>query len=198
MYAFSVIAALLSVVSASPASGVPASTVYIGPCTDSIKPHAHIIASPDTTLVAGLQLSTGTSGRATLTDGGIYSLWDFSNGGLGVKPDCGPTGLWLNIDPVVTDYKPLYWNTTQITTNWSAAYGKVLAANGTKTYSTTDTFIACRPVAFAVEKAPWYLFLQTPGTIVPLADAVSLKDFDTTSCVKTKLTIENPTYGTEI
>ncbi|KAG8947846.1 hypothetical protein FRC04_010204 [Tulasnella sp. 424] len=198
MYAFSVIAALLSVVSASPApvpdgtSGIPIPT--IGPCTDSIKPHAHIIATPATTVVAGLQLSydSATSGRATLTDNGFYSLWDFSNGGVGQKPDCAPTIIWLNIDPVATEYRPVYWNKTQITTNWSAGYGQDLVAKGTRAinaYNTTDTFIACKPLVSVVKKTPWYLFLLT-STTVPLASAPSLKGFDTKSCVKTRLTVE--------
>ncbi|KAG8947844.1 hypothetical protein FRC04_010202 [Tulasnella sp. 424] len=200
MYAFSVIAALLSLVSASPApvpdgtSGIPVPT--IGPCTDSIKPHAHIVATPDTTL-GQLTYDTATSGRASLTDSGIYSLWDFSNGGVGVKPDCLPTVMWLNIDPVATEYRPLYWNKTQITTNWSAAYGQDLVAKGTKTYNTTDVFIACKPLVSVVKKTPWYLFLLT-DTTVPLASAPSLKDFDTKSCVKTRLTVEKPTYPSSI
>ncbi|KIO31406.1 hypothetical protein M407DRAFT_133352 [Tulasnella calospora MUT 4182] len=200
MYAFSVLASLLAVVSASPAPmpdgtiGIPVPT--IGPCTDSIKPHAHIIATPDTTLVAGLQLSydSATSGRATLTDSGYYSLWDFSNGGVAVKPDCGPPVIWLNIDPVVTEYRPVYWNKTQITTNWSTGYGSDLVAKETKEYNTTSTFIACKRISVA-KTAPWYLFLLTPTT-VPLASAVSLQGFDTKSCVKTRLTVETPTYPT--
>ncbi|KAG9045374.1 hypothetical protein FS837_006443 [Tulasnella sp. UAMH 9824] len=202
MHALSVLASLLAVVSASPAPmpdgtiGVPQPT--IGPCTDSIKPHAHIVATPDTTLVAGLQLTydTATSGRASLTTGGYYNLWDFSNGGVAVRPDCGLPAPWLNIDPVATEYKPLYWNKTQITTNWSASYGSDLVATGTKEYNTTSTFIACKRISM-VKSAPWYLFLLTPTT-VPLASAPSLRGFDTTTCVKTRLTVELPTYPTEL
>ncbi|KIO31405.1 hypothetical protein M407DRAFT_5041 [Tulasnella calospora MUT 4182] len=196
MYAFSVLASLLAVVSASPAP-VPDGTATIpiptiGPCTDSIKPHAHIIATPSTTVVGGLQLTyDSASGRATLTDNGFYSLWDFSNGGVAQQPDCAKTKLWLNINPVATEYRPLYWNKTQITTNWSAAYGYDLVAKETKQYNTTDTFIACLPLNPVVKKVPWYLFLLTP-TSVPLASAPSLKGFDTNSCVKTRLTVEIP------
>ncbi|KAG8918073.1 hypothetical protein FRC01_002055 [Tulasnella sp. 417] len=196
MYALSILASMLAAVSASPAPmpdgtiGVPVPT--IGPCTDSIKPHAHIIATPDTTLVAGLQLTYGAGGRATLTTSGYYSLWDFSNGGVAVKPDCGAPIPWLNIDTVATEYRPVYWNKTQITTNWSAGYESDLVAKGTNEYNTTSTFIACKAISVA-KSTPWYLFLLTPTT-VPLASAESLKGFDTSTCVKTRLTVEQLTY----
>ncbi|KAG8922904.1 hypothetical protein FRC00_006870 [Tulasnella sp. 408] len=198
MYAFPVLASLLAIVSASPApmpdgtATVPIPT--IGPCTDVYKPHAHIIATPLNPPVGGLQLTYDSpTGRATLTKEGFYSLWDFSNGGVGQQPDCGKTKLWLNIDPVATEYRPLYWNKTQITTNWSASYGYDLVAKETKQYNTTDVFIACLPLYSVVKNPPWYLFLLTPTT-VPLDLAPSLKGFDTKSCVKTRLTVEVPTY----
>ncbi|KAG8918071.1 hypothetical protein FRC01_002053 [Tulasnella sp. 417] len=192
MYAFSILASLLATVSASPApmpdgtSGVPAPTNW--PCADSLRPHAHIIATPSTTQVGGLQAAYGEGGRAILTTNGYYSLWDFSNGGVALQPDCKPPYLWLNIDTVATEYRPVFWNKTQITTNWSSGYGSDIVAKGTKLYNTTSTFIACKAIS-AVKSTPWYLFLLTPTT-VPLASAPSLKGFDTSTCVKTRLTVE--------
>ncbi|KAG8994977.1 hypothetical protein FRB90_000297 [Tulasnella sp. 427] len=194
MLAFSVLAALLSVVSASPAP-MPDGTVggpepTLGPCMDAYLKHAHIVATPSTTTVGGLQVAydSATSGRASLVSSGIYSLWDFSNGGVGQQPDCAPTLMWLNIDPNIAYYPPLYWNKTQITTNWSAGYNQDLVAKETKLYNTTDTFIACKPLNSAVKNPPWYLFLLTPSSVA-LASAPSLKNFDTKSCVKTRLTV---------
>ncbi|KAG8990957.1 hypothetical protein FRB90_001529 [Tulasnella sp. 427] len=198
MYALSFFATLLSVASALPATGTGVSAKRtIGPCTDTIHPHGHIIASPNTTAVAGLQL-TYDAGKATLTDSGINSQWDFSNGGVGVKPDCGPTSIWLNIDTVAPAYKPLFWNSTQITKTWSGAYGQNLVALGTSTYTKSGTFLACKlPVSSATKTSPWYLFLVT-NSLITLDSADSLKGFDTKSCVKTNLFIETPTYLTEI
>ncbi|KAG8994978.1 hypothetical protein FRB90_000298 [Tulasnella sp. 427] len=207
MYTLSFFAALLSVASALPATGTGVTAMpTIGPCTDTIHPHGHIVASPGTTAVAGLQLTYDAivltlfdllflAGRATLTDSGIYSQWDFSNGGVGVKPDCGPTSIWLNIDAVAPAYKPLFWNSTQITKTWSGAYGQNLVALGTSTYTKSDTFLACKlPASSTTKTSPWYLFLVT-NSLITLDSADSLKGFDTKSCVKTKLFIETPTYG---
>ncbi|KAG8932897.1 hypothetical protein FRC01_011772 [Tulasnella sp. 417] len=152
-------------------------------------PTPPILASPNGTLVGGLELSN-QGGIATLTKAGLEAGWNFGNGGLGY-PWC-PTSSWLNIVDSIHPWKPLVWGAAQSTTTWKAGYSKYLTATATKTYSESDTFMACKPVGLTAAEfvaAPkWTLFLLTDGTL-PTAYDESLEKVELKTCVKTKLLV---------
>ncbi|KAG8972404.1 hypothetical protein FRC05_010115 [Tulasnella sp. 425] len=194
---FSTVFALTSLVDA---------TVY---CPAVVMPTPPVVAYPSGTAVFGLELSNQggqysvpylfpvlltpdavPSGIATLTQAGLHSGWNFGNGGLGY-PWC-PTSSWLNIVNSIRPWKPLVWGAPQSTTTWKAGYSKYLTANATNTYSESDDFLACKPLAITASefsKAPkWTLFLLTDG-ILPTASDETLDKVEVQSCVKTKLFI---------
>ncbi|KAG8947485.1 hypothetical protein FRC04_010666 [Tulasnella sp. 424] len=174
---FSTVFALTSLVDA---------TVY---CPAVVMPTPPVVAYPSGTAVFGLELSN-QGGIATLTQAGLHSGWNFGNGGLGY-PWC-PTSSWLNIVNSIRPWKPLVWGAPQSTTTWKAGYSKYLTANATNTYSESDDFLACKPLAITASefsKAPkWTLFLLTDG-ILPTASDETLDKVEVQSCVKTKLFI---------
>ncbi|KAG8947484.1 hypothetical protein FRC04_010665 [Tulasnella sp. 424] len=173
---------------ASMVAAAPAVTAIDPPPTCTMIYGAPILALSDSAAINYLQL-TNTYGAATLTDSGYHPQWDFTGGGIGVS-GCVGTAPWLTIGTSNGPRKPLSWTRAEITTSWDAAYFKNVTAKATSSYSSTSTFLACRPKKGVISTStPWKLYLLTDDTPAP-AGSVPLYDVEVETCEKTQLFVE--------
>ncbi|KAG8963688.1 hypothetical protein FRC00_005397, partial [Tulasnella sp. 408] len=68
-----------------------------------------------------------------------------------------------------------YWTPTRVTTSWDAAYFQNVTAEATSSYSSTSTFLACKPKKPVT--STWKLYLLTDDTPAP-SGAVPLYDVE--------------------